>query len=57
MKKIAALLLVLMLVAASSAFADAIPGLEDGVLTVNLEAVNGAESTIRIALRTGGAAE
>ena len=37
MKKIAALLLVLMLVAASSAFADAIPGLEDGVLTVAME--------------------
>ncbi|MER1992454.1 MAG: transporter substrate-binding domain-containing protein [Eubacteriales bacterium] len=37
MKKIAALLLVLMLVAASSAFADAISGLEDGVLTVAME--------------------
>ena len=37
MKKIAALLLVLMLVAASSAFADAIHGLEDGVLTVAME--------------------
>ena len=37
MKKIAALLMVLMLVAASSAFADAIPGLEDGVLTVAME--------------------
>ena len=37
MKKIAALLLVLMLVAASSAFADAIPGLEDGVLTVAMD--------------------
>lgn len=33
------------------------PSMEDGVLTVNLEAVNGTESTIRIALRTGGAAE
>ena len=37
MKKIAALLMVLMLALASSAFADAIPGLEDGVLTVAME--------------------
>jgi len=37
MKKIAALLMVLLMVVASSACADAIPGLEDGVLTVAME--------------------
>ena len=37
MKKIAALLLVLMLAVASAACADDIPGLEDGVLTVAME--------------------
>ena len=37
MKKIIALLLVLLMAVASSACADAIPGLEDGVLTVAME--------------------
>ena len=37
MKKIVALLMVLLMVIASSACADAIPGLEDGVLTVAME--------------------
>ena len=38
MKKIVALLMVLLMVAASSAFAEGtIPGLEDGVLTVAME--------------------
>ena len=37
MRKITALLMILILVAVASAFADAIPGLEDGVLTVAME--------------------
>ena len=37
MKKITAILMILMLVAASSACAEAVPGLEDGVLTVAME--------------------
>ena len=37
MKKIITLLLVLLMAVASSACADAIPGLEDGVLTVAME--------------------
>lgn len=37
MKKITALLMILILVAVASACADAIPGLEDGVLTIAME--------------------
>ena len=47
MKKIAALLLVLMLVAASSAFADAIPGLEDGMSYAYEVLIHGGSTMVK----------